>query len=76
MEFEFNVSIFIMALEEDAYDVASLLHKEFNYLMRDNSNEENRQIVSQCVSSINKVNQGSGMIDEKCYLIRVFMEHF
>ena len=46
LEFEFNVSIFIMALEEDAYDIAALLHKEFSYLMRDNSNEDNRQIVS------------------------------
>ena len=44
--------------------------------MRDNSNEDNRQIVSQCVSSINKVNHGAGMIEEKNYLIRVFMEHF
>ena len=46
LEFEFNVSIFIMALEEDAYDIAALLHKEFSYLMRDNSNEDNRKIVS------------------------------
>ena len=29
LEFEFNVSIFIMALEEDAYDIAALLHQEF-----------------------------------------------
>jgi hypothetical protein len=42
MEFEFNVSIFIMTLEEDAYDLAALLHKEFSFLMRDNSNEDNR----------------------------------
>ena len=62
-----------MALEEDAYDIAALLHKEFSYLMRDNSNEDNRQIVSLCVSSINKE---GGMIDEKTYLLRVFMENF
>jgi hypothetical protein len=56
MEFEFNVSIFIIALEEDAYDIAYLIHKEFSYLMRENSNEENRLIISNCISSINKVN--------------------
>ena len=56
MEFEFNVSIFIIAIEEDAYDIAYLIHKEFAYLMRENSNEENRLIISNCISSINKVN--------------------
>ena len=76
MEFEFNVSIFIIALEEDAYDIAYLIHKEFSYLMRENSNEENRLIISNCISSINKVNQGAGMIEEKCYLIREYIEFF
>jgi len=76
LEFEFNVSIFIIALEEDAYDIAYLIHKEFSYLMRENSNEENRLIISNCISSINKVNQGAGMIEEKCYLIREYIEFF
>ena len=76
LEFEFNVSIFIIALEEDAYDIAYLIHKEFSYLMRENSNEENRLIISNCISSINKVNQGAGMIEEKCFLIREYIEFF
>jgi len=44
--------------------------------MRDNSAEENRQIVSHCVASINKTNSGSGMIEYKCFLIREYMDHF
>ena len=74
IEFEFNTSIFIMALEEDAYDVATLLHNEFRYLMRENSIEENRHISSLCVSSINKTNQGGGMIEQKCYLCREYID--
>ena len=53
-----------MALEEDAYDIATLLHQEFRYLMRENIAEENKSIVSNIVSSMNKTtNQGAGMID-------------
>jgi len=63
-------------LEEDAYDIATLLHKEFRYLMRDNSVEENKHIVSNCVSSMNKTNSGSGMIEQKCFLLREYMDHF
>jgi hypothetical protein len=44
--------------------------------MRENSNEENRLIISNCISSINKVNQGAGMIEEKCFLIREYIEFF
>ena len=76
MEFEFKVGIFILTLEQGAFDVASLLYKEFSYLMRTNSNEDNRQIVSRLVSAMNMANEGSGMIEEKTFLIRVFMEHF
>ena len=39
-EFQFEVSLFIMALEEDAYDIAMLLHREFKYLMRNISTED------------------------------------
>lgn len=65
-----------MILEDSAFDIAALLYMEYSYLMRDNSNEENRLIVSNIVSSINKVNAGAGMIEEKCYLIREYMENF
>ena len=63
LEFEFNVGLFILTLETDAYDMAVLLYKEFQYIMRANSIEENKQIVGNCVQSIIKTNQGSGMID-------------
>jgi hypothetical protein len=53
MAFEFKVEIFIMTLDESAFDVAVLLYKEFAYLMRTNSNEDNRQIVSRLVSGMN-----------------------
>lgn len=53
MDFEFKVEIFIMTLDESAFDVAVLLYKEFAYLMRTNSNEDNRQIVSRLVSGMN-----------------------
>lgn len=76
LEFEFNVSIFILTLEEDAFDIGVLLHREFQFLMRDNSNEENKQIVSNLVASINKTNSGSGMIEQKCFLLRAYMDHF
>lgn len=49
MEFSFSVQVFQLSLDEDAFDIAALLHKEFAYLMRENSNEENRVIVSSCV---------------------------
>jgi hypothetical protein len=42
MDFEFTPSLFISVLEDDCFDVAALLHKEFAYLMRENSPEENR----------------------------------
>jgi len=76
IEFEFTVQIFIMALEEDCYDMAMLLHKEFRYLMRENSQEENKQIVSLCVASINKSNLAAGMIEYKCFLLREYLDHF
>ena len=76
MDFEFKVEIFIMTLDESAFDVAVLLYKEFAYLMRNNSDEDNRQIVSRLVSGMNQANEGSGMIEEKTFLIRVFMTHF
>jgi hypothetical protein len=76
LEFEFKTSIFLLALEEEAYDMAVLLHKEFQYLMRDNSLEENKQIVSFCVASMNKTNSGAGMIEYKSFLIRQFLDYF
>jgi hypothetical protein len=77
IEFEFSAHIFILALEEDAYDLATLMHDEFSYLMRDNSVEEKKQIVNHIVSSLNKTtNQGAGMIDQKCYLIREYLDYF
>lgn len=65
-----------MALEEDCYDMAMLLHKEFRYLMRENSPEENKQIVSLCVASMNKSSLAAGMIEYKCFLLREYMDHF
>lgn len=76
IEFEFSVGIFLIALEEDAYDIAVLLHKEFSYMMRENSFEENRQIVTNVVLSMNKANKGSGMIDAKIYLLKEYMDFF
>lgn len=76
MDFEFDVSLFIVALEESAFDIAVLLHQEFVYMMRGNSERDDQQIVQYCVQSFNKHGQGSGMVDEKAYLIRVYMEHF
>ena len=76
-DFEFSTQIFILALEEDAYDVAMLLHQEFRYLMRTNLSSENKVIVSHIVSSFNKTtNQGAGMIDQKCYLVREYLDFF
>jgi len=76
IEFEFSVGIFLIALEEDAYDIAVLLHKEFSYMMRENSFEENRQIVTNVVLSMNKANKGSGMIDAKIYPLKEYMDFF
>ena len=42
MDFDFKVDTFILTLDESAYDVAVLLYKEFAYLMRTNSDEDNR----------------------------------
>jgi hypothetical protein len=38
--------------------------------MRDNSIEDNRNIVQNCILSLDKVGDGAGMIDQKCFLIR------
>lgn len=75
-DFEFSVHVFIAALEEDAFDIAVLLHKEFVQLMRENSLEENRSIVTNCIQSMNKVSDGAGMIEQKSYLIRHYMDFF
>ena len=48
-----------------------------SYLMRGNKSQENKVIVSNLVSSINKTtNQGAGMIDQKCFLIREYLDYF
>ena len=75
-EFQFDVSLFIIALEEDAYDIAMLLHREFKYLMRNIPVEDDRTIVQLIIQSLIKVNDGAGMINEKSYLIREFLERF
>ena len=56
LEFEFSVHLFIIALEEDAFDVACLIHREFAYLMRELTPEETRLIVTNIVSSMSRVN--------------------
>lgn len=63
LEFEFTTSLFILTLEEDAYDMAMLLHKEFRYLMRANSEQENLKISSLLVDSLYKTGSGVGMIE-------------
>ena len=40
LEFEFSIQIFILAMEEDAFDIAVLLYKEFNYMMREINEKE------------------------------------
>ena len=44
-EFQFEPSLFIMALEEDAFDIAMLLHREFKYLLRELSADDERTII-------------------------------
>ena len=56
LEFEFSVHLFIIALEEDAFDVACLMHQEFSYLMRELTPEETRLIVTNIVAAISRVN--------------------
>jgi hypothetical protein len=75
-EFNFNIQLFITALEEDAYDIAMLLHKEFKLLMRSTTADDDRTIISLVIQSTIKVNEGAGMINEKAYLIREYMEKF
>lgn len=75
-EFQFDVSLFIIALEEDAFDVAMLLHREFKYLLRNIPMEDDRTIIQLIIQSLIKVNDGAGMINEKSYLIREFLERF
>ena len=62
-EFDFSTSLFILTLENNHYDIAALLNMDFRYLMRDNSTEENRQIVSLITSSLKKVHESGGMLD-------------
>jgi len=49
MDFEFDVQLFLTALEENAFDIAVLLHQEFSYVMRGNSERDDQQIVQYCV---------------------------
>lgn len=44
--------------------------------MRDNSIEDNRNIVQNCIMSLNKFGDGAGMIDQKCFLIRQYLDYF
>lgn len=77
IDFQFSASIFITALEEDAFDIATLLHQEFRFIMRQNQSEENKVIVSLIVGSLNKTtNIGAGMIEQKCYLVREYLDFF
>lgn len=53
-DFEFSTKILIIALEEDAYDIAVLLYQEYNYQMRVLSNNDQKIILIKIVSGLNK----------------------
>jgi hypothetical protein len=65
-EFDFNSTLFIEALELEAYDIASLLYKEFFRRLRDQK-KDNEYIITILISSLNKNN---GMIEFKSFLLR------
>ena len=74
--FKFSVRLFIIALEQSAFDIAALLHLEFNQLMQDYKVEEKRTILTELVNAFTKTSpEASGMVQEKAYLIRQFIEH-
>lgn len=103
-DFGFSVELFQIAIEEDAYDVACLLHREFGPMLRElidcadipvpepveayrNLEYDERRarlidhfykwLCASLVQSFNRTSpQGSGMLHEKCYLCREFLEHF
>lgn len=66
IEFNFNANLFIEALELEAYDIASLLYKEFFRKIR-SASKDNEYIITILLSSLNKNN---GMIEFKTFLLR------
>ena len=65
--------MFILCVEEDAYDIAYLMHKEFQAQIRHDMTlsaeigsgnaEINRVIINSCIQSIGKLHEGAGMIE-------------
>jgi hypothetical protein len=70
IEFTFNSNLFIEALELEAYDIASLLYKEFFRKIR-SASKDNEYIITILISSLNKNN---GMIEFKTFLMRQYLE--
>lgn len=54
-EFDFSNSLFIEALELEAYDMGALLYKEFSRRLRQ-TNKDNEYIITILISSLNKNN--------------------
>lgn len=64
--------MFIEALELEAYDIASLLYKEFFRRLRDQKQDYD-YIITILISSLNKNN---GMIEYKTFLLRQYLHSF
>lgn len=71
-EFDFSNSLFVEALELEAYDMGALIYKEFSRRLRQ-TNKDNEYIITILISSLNKNN---GLIEFKSYLLRQYIEQF
>lgn len=72
LDFNFNITLFIEALELEGYDIGSLLYKEFSRKLRATT-KDNEYLITILISSLNKNN---GMIEYKTFLIRQYLESF
>jgi hypothetical protein len=68
---EFTEEHFLDVIENDAFDMAVLLYREYFLLIRDPRVLD--RIVTNLVNSFSK--SSSGQLEAKCFLLKKFMKH-
>jgi len=69
--FQFDYHLFIMCLENDAYDIAVLLYQNFESYFFESDVRDN--VVPHLLNAFNKA---TNMIEAKCYLLKKYITYF
>ena len=70
-EFQFDYTLFLACLYNDAYDIAVMMHKDFSHLL--SSYRVWRAIVPHMITAFGK---NSGLIEAKAYLLKWYFDAF